>query len=140
MRVRVTLWLCALLALPSGANCASVRVPQAPPPGQAEQAPNMSEVTARVVNAVMVSSTRLGIQPEQPICVLTLEITSANAVRAELPAMPAADLTRKPVEVYTKTDLVKLKGGRLTATITMKGGGAAAHLWLVEVLSSSPPK
>ena len=102
-------------------------------------APNGSLITATVVEAVIVESAALGIEPSQRLCVLTLSVTSAKTVDNLLPAVPQSVIDAGPIRVYSKqTELVSLKGGSLTASITSTGDDRAARLWLTEVIASAP--
>jgi hypothetical protein len=133
------LLLCALLDLPGGVACAGKAGHQgSSASGVGPPAPNGTVVTARVTDARIVKSTTLGIEPEQPICLLTLVIISSKASKGLVPALSAGGAANAPIQVYSKEDLVSLKGGRLTALITRRGAGRAARLWVVEVLASPP--
>lgn len=133
--------LSTLLALTLLAACAGRDFTARETPGAAgvsPPAPGGWVVSARVTDAVVVESTTLGIEPSQPICVLTLVVTSSEGSGDLRPADGRAGET---IQVYSKdTALVALRGGSLTASIVLRGAGSAARLWIVQLIKSTPPR
>jgi hypothetical protein len=98
-------------------------------------APNESSVTADVTDVQVVDSATLGMQPPQPLSVLTLRLLSVRTSGDLPPAVPA---TEKTVHAYTKDpDLTRLKGTTVTAVLTMQGDD---RLWLVRLEKQEGPK
>ena len=129
---RVARSICVRLVFLAGVlsgltTCASA-APQAP---GALAAPNESVVTARVTDAAVVDSATVGVDPAQPLCVLTLSVLSARTSGDLLPAIRATD---KVVRVYTKdVGLTRLKETTITATLTFRGDERNGLLWLVRL-------
>jgi hypothetical protein len=104
----------------------------------ASAAPNATIVSGRVLDAIVVESTTLGIEPPQPICVLTLSVTASETPRDRLAAESGAG---GALRVYAKdTTLTSLKGGSLKASVALRGDGRSERLWLVQVIDSSAPR
>jgi hypothetical protein len=101
-------------------------------------APNEAVVTARVIDAAIVDSATLSIEPAQPICILTLDVTAASGSDRSLPGVGTISGT---IQVYSKqVELVSLKGGTLTASVEARGDGPLARLWVTQVHSPTPPR
>lgn len=135
VRLPVYVRLVCLSGLLSGLVTCALAAPQAP---SAPAAPNESVVTGRVTDAVIVESTSVGIDPAQPLCVLTLSVLSTKTSGNLLPAIRA---TEKVVRVYSKdVELTRLRETTITAAITFRGDERSGRLWLVRIEDPKEPK
>lgn len=98
-------------------------------------APNETVLSARVLAATVVDATTLGMEPPQPILVLTLEVLSARG--DALPRVQPGTPLR--LEVLTKdTALAATKGSTITASVSQSGGpNSPTHYWLIRVQAPS---
>jgi hypothetical protein len=130
------LLLCLVSALPWLIACVPAVSTEQAPSGPA--APNESLVTASVTDVEIVDSATLGMQPPQPLSVLTLRLLSVSATGDLPPAVRAAGET---VRAYSKdTELTRLKGTTVTAVLTLRGDERGGRLWLVRLESPGGPK
>ena len=135
--VRGYLRLACLLGVLGGLIMCASAAPPAPAPA-APAAPNESVVMARVIDAVVVDSATLGMQPPQPICVLTLRVLS-TATTGDLP--PAVRAAGETVRAYAKDPgFVHLKGTTITAALTLRGDEHGGRLWLVRLVFPGTPR
>jgi hypothetical protein len=113
--------------------------PSAPigPPGTIPSAmPDRAVITGLVLDAVVVNSTTLGIEPPQPILVFTIGVVPT-------PGVPGADLPSAGrgldrYELLTRdTSLASHVGATVRVVTERRGSGAASRLWLTEVRSTT---
>lgn len=110
-------------------HCAAT--PQAPPAAMSAPLPdNETIVSAEVVEAKVVDSTTLNIQPKQPIVVLRLRLLSVEASTSSL-------LNHKPGEIITvyskESAAAELSKQRVVATLSLRGDERGGSLWAQQI-------
>lgn len=117
------------------ANCAGQ--PQAPPgPMSAPVPDNETRITAEVVEAKVVDSATLNIQPKQPIVVLRLRLLSVPSAGGD-----ANFLNHKPGEIVTvyskEPTAAAFHKKSVRATVSFRGDERGGSFWAHEIAALS---